>query len=432
MLLCTVYSVSLLLLQTFLIDVWIVSAISLILMINLYLLKKGYYHSTVLVLLVIVFTGVTVLAYTGGDKSHLKLYTLGFLYLFCLLLSGLVGVKTYYSVLIGLFAILSVTYYFIYLTIPRSPYPLMSIIDAYIGVVVILILSSTTSAILNRQLNKAFSHIMLLNEGLEEKVQERTALLEESREKLVETEKLAALGGLVGGMSHELNTPLGNAITAYSHMSEMTKDIRSKIHKNSLTKTDLNKFLDTAVGATDILNKNLKIATDLLQNFKKTSADIHHRDERDIQLYSDIETIVLSNRSGNMDYKNIEIQISGSEELVVRGNTTILWQVLTNLINNAFFHAFPEKSGLIIISYKPENKGILISVEDKGIGMDEEIRKKIYDPFFTTRRGQGGTGLGLNIVYNIIHKANGTINCESTMGKGTVFSIWLPWEITKT
>lgn len=270
---------------------------------------------------------------------------------------------------------------------------------------------------------------MELNTGLEQKVKDRTRLLEESREQLVESEKLAALGGLVGGMSHELNTPLGNTVTAYSHLKEMTNEVRTKLEHNSLSKKDLSNFLKTADSATFLVEKNLNIATMLLNNFKKTSVDIHLQDEREITLYADIKTIVFSNTSGNPDLKEIDIIIKGSKELKILGISTILWQVLTNLLTNALHHAFPDKSGKIAIDFKERNGGIEFSVSDNGIGMNKETQKQMYEPFFTTKRGQGGTGLGLNIVYNIIRKAGGTIQCNSEIGKGTIFTFWFPWKV---
>lgn len=429
LLLSLLYTSTMITLNISLMDVLIVSAIILLLLANLVFLKKGNYNLSVLILLLIIFSGLTILGYSGEDRSHLKLYTLGFLYLFTLFVSGLVGNKSYYSILLGIAALFSVSYYFFFLSIPASSYPFIDIVDAYIGVITIIILSIWTSALLNNRLNKAFFEIMELNTGLEQKVKDRTRLLEESREQLVESEKLAALGGLVGGMSHELNTPLGNTVTAYSHLKEMTNEVRTKLEHNSLSKKDLSNFLKTADSATFLVEKNLNIATMLLNNFKKTSVDIHLQDEREITLYADIKTIVFSNTSGNPDLKEIDIIIKGSKELKILGISTILWQVLTNLLTNALHHAFPDKSGKIAIDFKERNGGIEFSVSDNGIGMNKETQKQMYEPFFTTKRGQGGTGLGLNIVYNIIRKAGGTIQCNSEIGKGTIFTFWFPWKV---
>jgi signal transduction histidine kinase len=290
-------------------------------------------------------------------------------------------------------------------------------------------------SILRGEKEKAEMRTSLLNIQLEQKVIERTAelkltnkQLKQNQEKLVQSEKMASLGQLVAGVAHEINTPIGIALTSSSHLVSLTNKIKISIENNTIKKSDFEKYLSDSVQGNDLIMRNLKRTADLINSFKMVSADQTSQEIRRFNLKSYIEDILISLRPQLKKTLHV-ITIQCSEDIELESNPGALGQIITNLIMNSLIHGYDEKSdkGNIIISCVKINNIILLKYSDDGKGIPEENIHKIFDPFFTTRRGSGGTGLGLHIVFNIVNQnLKGTIKCESQVGHGSTFFIELP------
>ncbi len=279
-----------------------------------------------------------------------------------------------------------------------------------------------------------------MNEELEERVQRRTqdlastnadlseALnnLQKTQNELVEVEKLAALGRLVAGIAHELNTPLGNSKLSLSAQSHEIESFNALLQKG-LRKSDLMAFLDRVRKTTSMASLNVERACDLVTNFKQVAVDRTTSYRRKFRLHELVSATVLTLQPSIG--KDIRVTIEDiSDELEIDSYPGELGQILTNLVDNAAKHAFPDKPGNIYISVAEADGGMLgISVRDDGIGMEQDVSEKIFNPFYTTKFGQGGTGLGLHISYNAAANVlGGSLTVESTPGEGTTFSLLIP------
>jgi signal transduction histidine kinase len=275
---------------------------------------------------------------------------------------------------------------------------------------------------------------------LETRVKERTIELENSvkkllqtQEQLIESEKMASLGRLVAGIAHEINTPLGIAITAASHLEAETTSFNKKFNNNKMSKSELAKFIAVNKQCSDLVLSNLSRADELIISLKDISVDQSTEECRTINLKAYINEIILS-LTPKIKNTKINVCVIGNESIKIKSIPGFIAQVITNLFMNAVNHAFQQKTaGNITITIKPleNNQAVNIIFSDDGCGISADIKDKIFEPFFTTNRAQGGTGLGLNIVYSLVtQKLKGSINCESTLGIGTQFIITLPHEIT--
>lgn len=268
-----------------------------------------------------------------------------------------------------------------------------------------------------------------LNRDLERRVAERTAELEssikvikEAQAKLVQSEKMAALGGLVAGVAHEINTPVGVGITAASHMETATKEFEKLFENEQMKKSDLHGFLSTTKEASRILLTNLTRAAQLIQGFKQVSVDQNTGSKRVIDFREYIDKILMSLHP-KIKLTNHKIIVNCPDELLVDTYPGAISQIMTNLIMNSLTHAFDEDdTGKIHIDVKKKDDFLELTYSDNGKGIDEEHINHVFDPFFTTKRASGGTGLGMNIVYNLVtQKLNGQISCSSQPGEGTSF-----------
>lgn len=268
-----------------------------------------------------------------------------------------------------------------------------------------------------------------LNKDLERRVAERTSELEssikvikEAQAKLVQAEKMAALGGLVAGVAHEINTPVGVGITAASHMETATKEFEKLFENEQMKRSDLQSFLATSKEASRILLTNLTRAAQLIQGFKQVSVDQNTGGKRIIDFKEYIDKILMS-LNPKIKLTRQKIIVKCPDELMVDTYPGAISQILTNLIMNSLTHAYnDDDEGNIFIDVKEADKFIDIEYRDEGKGIDEEHINHVFDPFFTTKRASGGTGLGMNIVYNLVtQKLGGQITCKSKLGKGTLF-----------
>jgi signal transduction histidine kinase len=271
-----------------------------------------------------------------------------------------------------------------------------------------------------------------LNNTLEEKVKDRTKELQESlqnlkeaQKQLIESEKMAALGGLVAGIAHEVNTPIGIGVTAASDLVLKTKDIRDKYLNNQMKKSDLDKYMSYATQTNDLLLKNLDRAATLINSFKKVAVEQNSLEKSKFNVLEYTKD-TISTISPKFKSQNYKFDITG-DNIEIDNYAGDYTQVITNLVMNSITHGFDESGeGKISIDIKDKDKNIEIIFSDNGKGIPKENISKIFDPFFTTKRGSGGSGLGLHIIYNIVtNKLNGTINCHSD-DSGTKFVIDIP------
>lgn len=287
------------------------------------------------------------------------------------------------------------------------------------------------------ELKTAQAELKRLNQELEERVQGRTKQLRDSLEtlqkaqgQLVEAEKMASLGGLVAGVAHEINTPLGLGVTSISFLEEKMDWLEKAYSTNTMKRSDLDKFLHTAREAVNSSMFNLRRAAQLIQSFKQVAVDQTSEALREFDVKDYLEEVLTSLRP---KYKrtNHHVALTGDSGIKMMSYPGALTQVIANLLVNSLLHGFDGiESGEISISVSKQDKNVVIVFADNGHGMTEEQRTKIFEPFFTTRRGQGGSGLGMHIVYNLIHqKLGGTIYCESQPEKGAVFTIRVPADL---
>lgn len=271
-------------------------------------------------------------------------------------------------------------------------------------------------------------------QSLEETVQRRTEALkatvkelQEAQSQLLEQEKMASLGNLVAGVAHEINTPLGIAYTAATHSEGKLNEFLEIYSKNKLKRSDLEKFIQSIQDANSIVVPNLQRAAEMVKSFKQVAVDQSTMEHRSFNLKEYLEETILSLKP-KLRKTNISIQISGDDDLFIIGNPGAYYQVVTNLVINSITHAYEgDQHGLISMDIATTAHHLEIVYKDFGKGMDEKTKEKIYEPFFTTRRGKGGSGLGMHIVYNVVHQQlNGTIRCESRRGEGTTFFLTIP------
>ncbi len=261
------------------------------------------------------------------------------------------------------------------------------------------------------------------NIRLEEIVQERTS-------RLVQSEKMAALGGLVAGVAHEINTPLGIGITSMSFLQETMENLRAQVQGNTLTRGNLENFIEAGNNANSIALANLHRAADLVHSFKRIAVDQSNEELRVFSLRENLEDIIKS-LGPRINKSKQQVRINCPSDLHIRSYPGVFYQIITNLILNALIHAWSDaqQEGLISVEAGYAEHYLKLTVSDNGRGMDDSIREMIFEPFFTTKRDAGGTGLGLYIVYNLVEqKLGGHISCESAPGQGASFKMNIPVE----
>jgi signal transduction histidine kinase len=274
-----------------------------------------------------------------------------------------------------------------------------------------------------------------LNTTLEDRVRIRTEELEntiktlsDTQDKLVHSEKMASLGNLVAGISHEINTPLGIAVTSASSLHEETSTMQKRFNDNTLKRSDMDAFLQHSEQASNILLQNLGRASNMIRSFKQVAVDQTTEDWRTVELKNYIDEILMSLRP-KLKCKKIDVINDCDSGLTIYTNPGAIYQIISNFILNSLVHAYdePMHTGVIRIYAKQENGLVTLEYMDDGKGVADEIRKRMFDPFFTTKRGQGGSGLGLNIVYNLINTTlHGKVDVASAPDKGTKFVTIFP------
>ena len=284
------------------------------------------------------------------------------------------------------------------------------------------------------ELVNAHNTLVEMNNELERLVTRRTEKLEKSlkdlqkaQDELIETEKLAALGNLVAGVAHEINTPMGITYTNITYINEKLHDLDDMYKENKLSKSFFEENLSTIIEALSGAIYNIERSSKLIKSFKNVAVDQIVEEKRDFNIIEYLNEIIMSIRP-TFKGTNFEIHFDPSGELYINSYPGIFLQIINNLINNSIQHGFEgREKGNINISVQKKGDKIELNYSDDGVGMEIEQLSKIFEPFFTTKRGRGGAGLGMNIVYNLVtKKLEGVISCKSNKNRGTNFNITFP------
>ncbi|MDQ2694841.1 MAG: CHASE domain-containing protein, partial [Pseudomonadota bacterium] len=253
------------------------------------------------------------------------------------------------------------------------------------------------------------------------------AQLREAQDQLVQTEKLASLGGLVAGVAHEINTPVGVSVTAASTLRARAQELKAAIDQGQLKRSTLSAFIDTLDNASRIILANLERAAELIQSFKEVAVDQSSSARRRFALRHYIDEVLLSLRP-QLKKTAHRVEVNCDPELTIDSYPGAFSQILTNLVQNSLVHAYAEgDAGVITIDAQVRDGRLHLRYADDGRGIAAEHLGRIFEPFYTTRRGSGGSGLGLHIVYNLVTSTlGGRIRAASEPGKGTEFVLILP------
>jgi signal transduction histidine kinase len=271
------------------------------------------------------------------------------------------------------------------------------------------------------------ARLLRQNREYQKSLEESLEKLHRTQKEMIHSAKMAALGDLVAGVAHEVNTPIGVCVTASSFLSERTRQLRELYEKGEMKRSDLEKYLSLAEESSASVLTNLERAAELVQSFKKVAADQSSEEKRVFDLRSYLEQILVSLRP---QFKRTPhtVHVDCPEGLTLDSYPGAIMQIMTNLVMNSLVHGFSDGlPGEIFIKVESVGDDVALSYRDTGVGMDKEQRERIYDPFYTTRRGSGGTGLGMNIVYNLVTQTlKGSILLETAPGQGAVFLLTLP------
>lgn len=274
---------------------------------------------------------------------------------------------------------------------------------------------------LEHQVEKRTKQLLIAKEEAEQSL----TLLQETQQSLVQAEKMAALGSLVAGVAHEINTPIGITLTSASFLDVETQKVFDLYRQGELGGDELESYFDTAKQSTQLMTINCQRAADLIQSFKQVAVDQTSDNQREFNLKTYLEEVLLSLRPA-LKKSTVQVELNCPNDLIICGFPGAISQIVTNFILNSLLHAYEsQQRGMITINVSTllDDK-IELRYSDDGKGIPVEIQSKVFDPFFTTQRGNGGSGLGLNLVYNIVHQTlKGSLQLHSVAGKGTTFII---------
>ncbi len=281
----------------------------------------------------------------------------------------------------------------------------------------------TKDIIARKKMNDSLN---LLNSDLEKRVDKRTNELSNTLTQLAESAKMAALGGLTAGITHEVATPLGIGLTAASFIQLRTNELINLLKSGEMTKKNLNEYLSTVEESSSIIISNQTRASEIMNSFKEISVDQTAEEKRNFNLKEYIDVILLSLKPRLRKTRHV-VEVT-CDDIYLFSYPGAFSQILSNFIMNSLIHGFENiESGTISIVAFTDNSKLHLKYSDNGIGVNESDLKKIFDPFFTTKRGKGGSGIGTNIVYSLVTKAlKGSISCNSKKGEGIFFDILIP------
>lgn len=281
---------------------------------------------------------------------------------------------------------------------------------------------------------QAEAEIRMLNEELELRVQRRTneltktmQTLHDSREELVRSQAKATLSALVASVSHELSTPIGNAVLVASALTDLARDLQQQLDTGQVRKSALTELNRTLQEGGNMLQRNLERAETLLKNFKQVSADQASEQRRSFDLAEVVKEVVASlGPSHKNSPHRVVLDLPGG--IVMDSYPGPLGQVVINLINNAYMHAFEHcEAGVLTVSVLRRDSQVEMKFMDNGSGISSDVLLHLFEPFYSTKIGRGGTGLGMSIVDSIVRKTlGGSMHVDSVVGQGSTFTVTLP------
>lgn len=289
---------------------------------------------------------------------------------------------------------------------------------------------------------KAEQEASTLNTELEQQVTQRTQALKEANRELlktleqlhqyqshlVESEKMASLGDMVAGIAHEVNTPIGLSVTASTLLQDKLKVMQEKFDERKISTQEFERFLNDCDDNLAIIYRNLNRAAELITSFKQVAVDQSTEVDREINLCQFMDDVLLSLRPRLKPAENFPIEIECADDLVIETKPGPLNQIMMNLILNSMVHGFDgRQQGKIHVSFAINNGELELVYQDDGRGVPVNIRRRIFDPFVTTKRGSGGSGLGMHLVYNLVTQVlGGHIHLFSEEEHGVEFIIRFP------
>lgn len=264
----------------------------------------------------------------------------------------------------------------------------------------------------NRQLEQAMSNLHL------------------AQEQLIESEKMASLGGMVAGIAHEVNTPAGIVLTADTSLLENTKLLQQQIANGTMTKADLIEYLDYSIECNNISVENIKRVASLIKTFKQVAVDQSNNEFLEFNLAAYIDEILASLQYLFEDNEH-EISVQIEDSIILKSYPTVYFQLINTLISNSLIHGFENiKHGRIELTFTSQNDTLFFSYKDNGKGASKEVINKIFDPFYTTKRGAGSSGLGTHILYNMVTQLlKGKVSCQQNRPHGLIFDFELPLQL---
>jgi two-component system, NtrC family, sensor kinase len=283
-------------------------------------------------------------------------------------------------------------------------------------------------------LRKVITEVQTARSVLEAKsndLEQAIQALKMTQDQLVEAEKMSALGTLVAGVAHEINTPVGTSITLASTLADETADLVAVMDQGQLKRSTFKAYLDLAAESTSLLLANLHRAGELVQSFKQVAVDQASLECRTFNIKSYIEEIIIS-LSPHLKNTSHCLRVTGDDLLEIKSYPGAIAQIITNLMTNSLLHAFgPDEAGEMEVLIETVDNRLQITYQDNGCGIPTENLNKVFNPFFTTGRHRGGTGLGLHIVYNLVtQNLRGQIDVYSEPGQGSQFKIVLPLDVS--
>jgi signal transduction histidine kinase len=286
-------------------------------------------------------------------------------------------------------------------------------------IILVLLIATIRISSLNRKLQNSEMHI-----------RENYEKLKNIQSKLVESEKMASLGGLVAGVSHEINTPVGLALTSITHLSDEFKILTQKYENGEMSEDDFNQFMSLYGELGRSIEVNLNRAVNLIRSFKQVAVDQSSEALREFNIKEYIHEVLVSLHNKTKKTKH-HITLEVPSKLNTENYPGAFSQIITNLVMNSLVHGYNQgDEGNILIKIDKIDDDLVLIYKDDGKGISKENIKKIYDPFFTTNRENGGSGLGMNIIYNIVkQKLKGDIICNSQLGHGVEFKIIIPFAV---
>lgn len=287
---------------------------------------------------------------------------------------------------------------------------------------------------LARTFNRMATNLETLTFDLESQVAARTDELQASLQELKDTqdqlirrERMAALGSLVAGIAHEINTPIGIGVTSSTFLKSISDDMDARLAAGDLSDEEVARYVRDTAESAKIIYRSLNRAQELIGAFKQLAVDQTAGQVRTFAFPDYFRDIVIS-LEPRLKRTSVEITVECPTRIHVEGKPGLFYQIFTNLIFNSLIHGFRESdAGRITVRFHASGNDLVIEYRDDGVGMSSEHAARVFDPFFTTRLGQGGSGLGMHIVYNIVTETlGGSIDLETAPGQGARFTISVP------